>query len=452
MKTKTKTKLPKGLWVGKVRRPAKSWADAGVPEYYDSFYAKYQRAQGSQFMQCLDTANQAEAISRARLLVAARESDKWETLRAAVEGTRARKVALTLGTFLEAFEKVAEARRLKEFRRAISSVRLVAAVAHGIIEPLAKVRMDTDGGRLLKQVDALDFYEVFSTGSAMEYARRLQGGEVINLDKALPPLVNGTINSTLGNAGVVLSERSRMLAVESLKVDWRKVEGFRGFRLPNPSRVVGEDLPTPKQFRQMMLAWEAMEDEELALCNELLRLLALRSGELVMARESWLHEDGGQVFLWVRNRLEENFSCKSKNEALLPLNAGLAARLRSRCAAARKAGVENPFLILPLVPGADVLGEERKERRELVRDRHNEWIKGFIGEVRSRKGNHRLRGYCATALYVAELADHGSYERAAHAVMKYLRHSKEATSLLHYIEQKPELLRTMTDEMLHRAR
>jgi hypothetical protein len=36
--------------------------------------------------------------------------------------------------------------------------------------------------------------------------------------------------------------------------------------------------------------------------------------------------------------------------------------------------------------------------------------------------------------------------------MKYLRHSKEATSLLHYIEQKPELLRTMTDEMLHRAR
>jgi len=87
-----------------------------------------------------------------------------------------------------------------------------------------------------------------------------------------------------------------------------------------------------------------------------------------------------------------------------------------------------------------------------VRDRHNEWIKGFIGEVRSRKGNHRLRGYCATALYVAELADHGSYERAAHAVMKYLRHSKEATSLLHYIEQKPELLRTMTDEMLHRAR
>jgi len=80
MKPKNKNKLPKGLWVGKVRKPSKSWAEAGVPEYYESFYAKYQRVNGAQFMQSLETTNQAEAISREKLLVATRESEKWETL------------------------------------------------------------------------------------------------------------------------------------------------------------------------------------------------------------------------------------------------------------------------------------------------------------------------------------------------------------------------------------
>lgn len=452
MKTKTKTKLPKGLWVGKVRKPAKSWADASVPEYYDTFYAKYQRSAGSQFMQSLDTSNQAEAISRARLLVAARESDKWETLRAAVEGTKTRRVGVTLGAFLTAFEKVAKARKLSEYRRNMSAARLVAAVAFGIIKPMSDLRMDTDGGRLLKQVDALSFAEVFTGQTALEYARKMQGGDVINLDKALPPLVNGTINSTLGNARVVLSGKSRMLEVAALKLDWSGTDEFCLFRLPVGAREVGDDMPTTAQFREMMEAWARLADPDLALCNEMLRLFALRSGELVMARESWLHEEDGQVFLWVRDRLDEQFKCKSRNQAKLPMQADLAARLRARCAQAKEAGLVNPFLILPDVPGAEVLGEEHPQRRKLVRDGHNDWLKTFIGEVRSRKGNHRLRKFCATALYVEELADHGRYDLAARAVMLYLRHSKEATSLLHYIEQKPEVLRTMTDDMLQRAR
>jgi len=452
IKSKSRVKLPRGLWVGKLRKPARMWADPDVPEYFDSYYFRICLPGKPQMLRSAETGVKSEAIERGKMALEAVGSDKWSELRAALDGHRVRRSGVTLGEFLVAFEKVARARKLNEFRRNISSARLVAAVSFGIIDPFAKVRMDTDGGRLRKQVDALDFYDVFSTSTAMEYARKMQGGEVINLDKKLPALVNGTINSTLGNAGVVLSERSRMMEIEALRVDWLKVEGFRCFRLPKPARVVGDDLPTPGQFQEMMVAWEGLADEDLGLCNELLRLLALRSGELVMARESWLHEDAGQVFLWVKNRLDENFSCKSTNEALLPLNPALVARLRARCAEGRAAGMVNPFLILPMVPGADDLGEERKERREMVRIRHNEWIKGFIGEVRSRKGNHRLRGYCATALYVAELADHGSYERAAHAVMKYLRHSKEATSLLHYIEQKPELLRMMTDDMLRRGR
>jgi len=453
MKTKTKTKLPKGLWVGKVRKPAKSWVDASVPEYYDTFYAKYQRSAGSQFMQSLDTSNQAEAISRARLLVAARESDKWETLRAAVEGTKTRRVGVTLGAFLTAFEKVATARGLKEYKRACSAVRLVSAIANGIIEPLSNTRMDTDGGRLLREVDALGFAEIFTERTVLEYARKMQGGEVINLDKALPPLVNGTINSTLGNARVLLSKQNRVLDVAALKVNWGATEGFMRLRLPEMGKDVGADIPTTAQFKLMLSNWVSLGDEELALCNELLRLLGLRSGELVMARESWLHEGGdGRLFLWVRNRAEEGFSCKSTNQAKLPLTEDLARRLKGRCAAAREAGIENPFLMLPMSPGAEVLGEEQKDRRALVRERHNAWLKTFIGEVRSGQGNHRLRKFCATALYAAELKDHGSHDRAARAVMEYLRHSKEATALVHYIARNDELLRTMTDDMLQRAR
>jgi integrase len=453
MKTKNKVKLPKGLWVGKVRKPAKSWADAGVPEYYDSFYAKYQRANGAQFMQSLDTTVHTEAISRAKLLVVARESDKWETLRAAVEGTRARRDGLTLGAFLAAFEKVAAARGLKEYKRACSAARLVAAIANGIIEPLSNTRMDTDGGRLLREVDGLGFAEVFTERTVLEYARRMQGGEVINLDKSLPPLVNGTINSTLGNARVLLSQQNRVLDVAALKVNWAATEGFMRLRLPELTKDVGADIPTTVQFKAMFASWLALEDEDLALCNELLRLLGLRSGELVMARESWLHEGGdGRLFMWVKNRAEEGFSCKSTNQAKLPLTEDLARRLKLRCAAARSAGIGNPFLILPMSPGADVLGEEQKDRRALVRERHNAWLKTFIGEVRSGQGNHRLRKYCATALYAAELVDHGSHERAARAVMEYLRHSKEATALVHYIARNDELLRTMTDDMLQRAR
>lgn len=474
-RAKAKTKLPRGLWVGKLRKPAHMWASPDVPEYFDSYYFRVRKADKPQMLRSAETAVKAEAIERGKMALAAMCSDKWADLRAALDGTRVRRAGITLGEFLKAFEAVATARKLKEYKRACSAVRLVSAIANGIIEPLSSTRMDTDGGRLLREVDALAFADVFTAQTAMEYARRMQvatgehvveqvcglsgvpsaGGprELINLDKSLPPLVNGTINSTLGNARVLLSKQNRVLDVAALKVDWAATEGFTRLRLPELGKDVGADIPTTEQFEAMYQSWLTLGETDLALCNELLRLLGLRSGELVMARESWLHEGAdGRVFLWVKNRAEEGFSCKSTNQAKLPLTDDLAQRLKARCAAARVAGLVNPFLILPGVPGADVLGEEQKDRRALVRELHNAWLKTFIGEVRSGQGNHRLRKYCATALYAAELLDHGSHEKAARAVMEYLRHSKEATALVHYIARNDELLRTMTDELLKRAR
>lgn len=452
-KTKAKTKLPRGLWVGKLRKPAHMWASPEVPEYFESYYFRVRKAGKPQMLRSAETSVKSEAVERGKMVLEAMCSDKWAELRAALDGTRVRRAGITLGEFLTAFEAVATARKLKEYKRACSAVRLVSAIANGIIEPLSSTRMDTDGGRLLREVDALMFADVFTERTAMEYARKMQGGEVINLDKSLPPLVNGTINSTLGNARVLLSKQNRVLDVAALKVDWAATEGFTRLRLPEPGKDVGADIPTTEQFEKMFESWLTLGATDLALCNELLRLLGLRSGELVMARESWLHEGAdGRVFLWVKNRADEGFSCKSTNQAKLPLTDELAERLKARCAAAREGGMVNPFLILPSLPGADVLGEEQKDRRALVRELHNAWLKTFIGEVRSGQGNHRLRKYCATALYAAELIDHGSHEKAARAVMEYLRHSKEATALIHYIARNDELLRTMTDELLKRAR
>lgn len=439
--------------MGKLRKPAHMWASPDVPEYFDSYYFRVRKADKPQMLRSAETTVKAEAIERGKMALEAMCSDKWADLRAALDGTRVRRAGITLGEFLTAFEAVATARKLKEYKRAMSAVRLVAAVAQGIIKPLSGTRMDGDGGKLIKKVDSLAFDDVFSEDTVMEYARMMQGGNTINLDTSLPPLVNGTINSTLGNARVLLSKQNRVLAISKLKIDWEATAGFMRLRLPELGKDVGADIPTTEQFEAMYQSWLTLGETDLALCNELLRLLGLRSGELVMARESWLHEGAdGRVFLWVKNRAEEGFSCKSTNQAKLPLTDDLAQRLKARCAAARVAGLVNPFLILPGVPGADVLGEEQKDRRALVRELHNAWLKTFIGEVRSGQGNHRLRKYCATALYAAELLDHGSHEKAARAVMEYLRHSKEATALVHYIARNDELLRTMTDELLKRAR
>lgn len=459
-----KTPKPKGLLVTKRLRPAKMWADPNVPEYFANWYWLYQRAGRAPKCMAIDDTNVVtlkQAQEYAVLQVKAMDAERTTALVEALNGTRAKRTGITLGEFLRAFESVAQARRLKEWNRSRNSMRLVVAIAKGIMAPLSGLRMDGEGGRRIREVEALMFEEAICAETAMEYARLMQGGEKINLDKSLPPEINGVINSTLGNARVPLSSQNRIMEVAALKVDWERVETFMQLTLPTSDKDVGESIPSVEGMKAMFAAWRVLhesakpEDQELALCNELLRLLGLRSGELVMARESWLHVSDKRTFLWVKNRPEERFSCKSGNAAKLPLNDELAARLQARCAKARASGLVNPFLVLPLIPGAEVgeqgkllpeqLGEERKERRELVRDRHNAWLKGFIGEVASGQGNHRLRKWCATRLYQMALADHENSDRAAKEVKEYLRHSKEATALVHYIQKNDERLRTMTD-------
>jgi integrase len=452
---------PRGLHVQKRMRPQKFWDDPKVPEYFDRWYWLYKRVGRPEVCRAIDDSNVVtlkQAQEYAVLQVKALDAEKTAELQAALDGTRTRRTGCTLGAFLRAFEAVAKARGLKEWQRGRGAMRLVVAIANGIMPPLSNKRMDGEGGRMIREVEALPVESALCAHTVQEYARLMQGGDVLNLDKNLPPAINGVINSTLGNARVPLSEANRIMEMAALKVDWQKLETFMSLTLPTAPKDLGVEIPCAEGMAKMFAAWrilrasEAEHDQEMALCNELLRLLGLRSGELVMARESWIFTNPDKkCFLWVKNRAEEKFSCKSGNAAKLPLSAELAERLKARCAKARAAGIKNPFLLLPMVPGAEaakpeLLGEEQKERRELVRDTHNAWLKGFIGEVASGQGNHRLRKWCATRLYKLAMDDHGDHDKAAREVKEYLRHSKEATALLHYIARNDELLRTMTDD------
>lgn len=438
------------------------WSLPNKPEVFDCWYFRV-IVNKERVVKCADTPDFASAVALGKALLESMQGAKLvgrleqfrEFLagRLTVTGAPVAREVVTLGDFLRAFEAVAVARGLKEWQRGRNSARLVAAVACGIMEPLSSRRMDTDGGRLIREVEALPVEKAICERTAMEYARKMQGGEVINLDKNLPPEINGVINSTLGNARVMLSRQNRIMDVAGLAVDWEALDGFMRLTLPVAGKDVGASIPTRPQYDAMMADWRRLHgsgdglERELALCNELLRLLGLRSGELVMARESWLYEnEAGKCFLWVKNRTEERWSCKSGNAAKLPLAAELAERLRARCAEARAAGMVNPFLILPLVPGDETLGKEQRDRLALVRDRHNAWLKGFIGEVSSGQGNHRLRKWCATRIFKLEMDAHGDEIRAGNEVKNYLRHSKAATSFVHYISRNDELLRTVTDE------
>jgi hypothetical protein len=455
-------KLPRGLWVGRILRPQRLWADPNVPERFDKFYYRI-RKQG------LDTQHRAmpdyitdekAAREHGRLQFQAAELRATEELRTSVHHALSRRTkSVTVGQYLEALEKVARRRRLKQWRRSASSLRLVIAVARGWLTK--GQRIDREGGRIGKDVDALTLRDAIIADTAYEYARLTQEGKVLNLDRNNPPLVNGTINSTLGQARGCFSDENRIFEIQELNVPWQSFEGFMKFTLPEAPTDVAADIPTADAFGKMMLAWQAdvasadLARQERALVNEMLRLLGLRSGELVMARESWLWVGTDKRnYLWVQNYPSEGWSCKTTNHAKLPLTDDLAARLRARGAAARAAGIQNPHLIYPMVPGQPVdpgtgAALETSARNEVIRYDHNAWLKGFIGEVRSNQGNHRLRKYCATRIYLEEMASHGNESKAATRVKEYLRHSKEATSLLHYIAKNDERLQTVTDATLH---
>jgi len=393
----------------------------------------------------------------------------------------------TVGEFIEAVTIVLQQRNRQQAGRAISNLRLVIAIGQGWVKPFSGEYLTRNGGELSRRVDGLSMAVVCAaTSEAYMLACQVAAGValkgadgqwIINWTDRNPPVVNRTINSNLGNACVPFSKGrkgvsgQRVGPVLQLAVPWSEVDRFGARRLPVPVKDVGEEVPDDGAFTKMMEGFQRLREgdereRELALINEMLRKHGLRSGELTMARESWLLQVNSKWYLDVRDRPLEGFACKGASPGLLPLNEDLAGRLRVRCEQARAAGLENPFLILPMLPGGRWLEhkqryEEEVARRRCVRNGHNTWLKTFIGEARSGQGNHRLRKLCATRLYWAVrrkleqggTSDEMAHDAAATEVKHFIRHESEATTLLHYIA--PDMMRVskhvtagMIDEVL----
>ena len=437
----------------------------------------------------ITTLNQAwvYGTDAAKLMVRKRQAEKKAVELGVVTALEQRNAAVsqgrwcTVGVLLSELEKVLVAEGLQTVDRCCANLRMVIAVAQGWLVPFAGRRMNE---ALRGKVDALPA-SVICAATSEAYAlacQRAHGAAVetadgwdLNRTRRNPPRVNVVINSNMGQARVPLHGKYRVRSVAALAVPWSVVDTFGGYRLPQPEKDVGEELPTSEAYRAMMEGWEVLRASatagdvaaaELALCNELLRKLGLRSGELCMARASWLVEVGGRWGLRVCDRPAELFSCKGDAAATLPLEADLAARLIARVNAAKVAGVENPFLILPLLPGGEYdtrkqRNGEHPERAAVVRGAHNRWLKQFIGESPSGQGNHRLRKLCATGLYKSRraaaeaegLGKRAAHNRAAEVCKAYLRHESEATTLLHYIapDMMEDLGEALSDEALSLA-
>ena len=83
-----------------------------------------------------------------------------------------------------------------------------------------------------------------------------------------------------------------------------------------------------------------------------------------------------------------------------------------------------------------------QQQKELARlkDEHNALVKRFFGDCPNAQGNHRIRAWVATMLFLLT--------RDLDIVVAYLGHAGEATAVKHYVLRYPDHLPVVTREML----
>lgn len=471
---------PRGLWVGKKRTPAATWKDSAVPEYFTNFYFRYQRVGRPQLFRAIDDVNVTtlkQAQEKAWLEISALDAQRTETLRSALAGIRTIRAGMPWKDFEAAFTKVAAQREI-DGTRPLNDLRRMMAISKGWLAPLANTRMGANGGELTKRVQTELTTDDICEEAVREYARLMQvaflkaeagddhasvpENQALNLSTKSPLAINHTINQCLSNSRVPFSEANKAAGMDKLPLDWQRIEGFCKLMMPVAGRDVAEDIPSNEAVAAMMADWLRLKqssdvaDLELALVNEVFRVTGMRSIEMCHARESWILQHEGRWWLDLRHRPDEGWFCKTNTAGWLPLGDDLAGRLKARCEAARAKGIKNPHLILPEAgeeitkkPSGRLEAEEVLPRQFLIRSRHNEWLKGHIGEIKSGQGNHRLRKLTASALFVKLTVEDGMDEATAERrVAQYLRHSKAAKALCSYLVKRKDHLPVMTDSDL----
>lgn len=395
------------FWLLKQKKPERYWSDPGAPEFYDDWRMKIAVPGRKPVLRSSGTANRKEAERRARLLMRALESERWEELQQAVEGVSPRRTFATLGEVLERYLARDGARTVKEATARRNAGDLCLVAAHGLDlwgEAPAGLRGVPAGSRVPDRgrIEALSC-SVLDAALVRRYFAARQGGE---LDVSRRTRGNRAINSTLRHARDVFSKRSRSYLLDGLPLP--ELGGFLTEPLLPEADLFAEAWPAGA-FAAMCAAADALPPgDPLGIVNLALRQTGLRTSELLAARRSWLIEEGGRRFLWVRDREDEGYATKGVRPRKVPLSPELGDYL---------AGLEPGA---PLVPGSDP--------GNLVRKAHNRFVKTFIGGIgdRGSQGNHRLRDHVASVLYTL-----AGEQVAASA----LGHVSSLTTVRHYADR-----------------
>ena len=218
-----------------------------------------------------------------------------------------------------------------------------------------------------------------------------------------PMECNTGINSTLRQARALFGRR-HVAEMESL--GWVIPDTLKGFLAARRVKEISHRyIPLPQSAIDAMneaLPELKARDEKLWAFHLMVRLMGLRSSEILRARRHWLLERAGQTYLAIHRREGEDAPKRGDGE------------------------VPVPSVLLEWFGSHDceyLIGTANETKRENVKRAHSKWVRGFIGEDRT-KTNHELRKHAGSVM----VQKTGSWERAA----EFLRIDLE-TAKSHYL-------------------
>ena len=184
-----------------------------------------------------------------------------------------------------------------------------------------------------------------------------------------------TINRTLCQARCLFTKLALEFVFDGRVEIPDSMMAWKTFQLlPMPEHeiepIVGAD------FARLVQAREALKlaEPKLYLCAKVLMQTGLRSGSVAEMRGDWAVVDNGKLKLHVKE--VKNGTVRYAVPITPELHAEIAACGSDYC-----------------------FGETEDERLELVKTRHNAWLKQFVaGPKRGSQGNHRLRKTLASAV------------------------------------------------------
>lgn len=210
---------------------------------------------------------------------------------------------------------------------------------------------------------------------------------------------NTTLRSMLGQASDIFCEDSLKVRLFDLTLPdlqpWLEAplpKAMPAGYVPVPQAIITDLHQSAKQLKKDSLkVWKA---------NRLVCLHALRAGEVVAARGSWLIHDEKGWAIELIDRPEEGFYLKSATRRLLPLDPELAEAIKDTAPDASLIGALTPT-----------------EAYNLVNREHNTWLRRFIPD--RVKGNHEMRKHAGSVVYT----QHG-----LEAARAYLGHKSQNTT------------------------